>query len=223
MDSTTLQVLGVCTAIIIPLLFVAAVIKDKSSRHIILFFCWGTLTGFLAFIGNGIFSGAWSLGMAPEERLPTAIAPIVEEFLKALPLLLLLNQKKHPHIGMSVVYCALASGAGFSVQETIFYFSMSQGTAPDLLVLIIRTLTTALMHGMATGIFGLGLMILQKQRHILLPVIFGLLAVSTSIHALFNLLLPTNAAIIAMLIPVGLYLAGLAVLAGMTGPETGSE
>ena len=89
---------------------------------------------------------------------------------------------------------------------------MSQGTASDLVTLVVRTLTTALMHGMATGIFGMGLMILQGQRCILLPVVFGLLTVSTGIHALFNLLLPTNAAVVAMLIPIGLYLTGLVFL-----------
>ena len=214
MDS--LQILGVCTAIIIPLLFVSVVVKDKNSRRVILYFCWGTLAGFFSFIGNSYFSGA----PGQEGRITVSIAPIVEEFLKAMPLLLFLLRKKHRQITEIVVYCALASGACFSVQETIYYFSMSQGTAGDLITLIVRTLTTALMHGMATGIFGMGLMILQNQRYILLPVVFGLLTVSTGIHALFDLLLPTNAAVVAMLIPLGLYLTGLVFLGSMRKEQT---
>ncbi|MCL2013415.1 MAG: PrsW family intramembrane metalloprotease [Oscillospiraceae bacterium] len=211
MYNMTTQILGICTAIIIPLIFVAVMIKDRNSRRIILYFCWGTFVGFLSYLGNNYFADS------PEqaERITTSVAPIVEEFFKALPLLLFLRKKTHPQIGENIIYCALASGIGFSIEESIYYFSASAGMAGDVAVLVVRTMTTALMHGMATAIFGTGLALLQKQRHILLPVLFGLLALSTAIHALFNLLLPTNAAVVAVLMPVGLYFAGLIFLANM--------
>ncbi|MCL2088494.1 MAG: PrsW family intramembrane metalloprotease [Oscillospiraceae bacterium] len=211
MDSITTQILGVCTAIIIPLVFVAVMIKDRVSRRIILYFCWGTFAGFLSFLCNDYFAQSQEQTM----RITTAVAPIVEEFFKAIPLLLFLNRKRSAQAGEVIIYCALASGVGFSIQESIYYFSMSAGMAGDIATLVIRTMTTALMHGMATAIFGMGMALLQKQRHILLPVLFGLLTLSTAIHALFNLLLPTNAAVVAVLMPVGLYFAGLIFLSNM--------
>jgi len=210
-DNITIQILGVCAAIIIPLLFVAVLIKDTAGRRILLYFCWGTLAGFLSYIGNSFFADA------PEQagRVTTSIAPIVEEFLKGLPVLLFLNRKKHPRITEIIVSCSLAGGAGFSIQESIFYFFMTPETAGNMVVLVIRTMTTALMHSMATAILGIGLLILQNQRHILLPATFSLFTLSTSVHALFNLLLPTKAAFIAILMPVGLYFAGMVFLGGL--------
>jgi len=210
MDDITLQLLGSCIATIIPLLFVYIVIKDVNSRYILLCFCWGSLVGVLAYIGNSYFvSDIGQIGAT------TNVAPIIEEILKALPLLFFLRKKSYP-ITLLIVYCALASGVGFSIQETIFYFSMSAGMIGDVVALIVRTLTTSLMHGMSTAIFGIGLLMLQNQRYILLPVIFGLLAISESIHSLFNLLLPTRFSFIAMIIPIVLYLMGLIMIGNLS-------
>jgi RsiW-degrading membrane proteinase PrsW (M82 family) len=90
----------------------------------------------------------------------------------------------------------------------MFYFAMSAREVSDLFELIFRTLTTALMHGMVTAAFGIGLMVTQKQRTTRIPVIFGLLAFCASLHALFNLLLQTNLAVIAVIMPVIMFFAG---------------
>ena len=207
MDTITLQLIGGCIATIIPLLFVCVMVKDVNSRRIMLYFCWGTLAGLLSYTVNTSIAEPEQAG-----RVVTAIAPIVEEICKGLPVLLFLSKKRFPQITESIVYSAMASGVGFSIQESIYYFSVSAGAAEDLMALIVRTLTTALMHGMTTAMIGMGLLILQKHRHILLPIIFSLFALSASIHALFNLLLPTSLSVIAMLMPIGLFFAGLAFL-----------
>ena len=211
MDSTTVSLLGGCIATIIPLLFVIIIVKDTNSRRILLYFCWGSFAGLLAYGINNLF------GAAPEqmERVTTTIAPIVEEICKGLPLIFFLRKEKFVRLNTLIVYCAFASGIGFSIQESIYYFSQSSGVAGDIITLSVRTLTTALMHGMSTAVLGVGLMLLQKQRHIFLPVVSGLFALSTAIHALFNLLLPTNFALIAILMPIGLYFAGLLFLGGV--------
>ena len=208
MDSITVQLFGGCIATIIPLLFVWAMINDRNSKNIILFFCWGIFAGLLAYIVNSFFAS--TPGQA--DRVTTTIAPIVEEVCKGLPLLLFLQAKRHQHVNERIVYYAMASGIGFSIEESIYYFYTSVGNLNDVILLVIRTLTTSLMHGMSTAIIGVGLLILHKQRHILMPVTFGLFALSTCIHALFNLLLPTELAMLAMLMPIGLYFAGLVFL-----------
>ncbi|MCL1904351.1 MAG: PrsW family intramembrane metalloprotease [Oscillospiraceae bacterium] len=215
MDGLNLQLLGNCIATVIPLLFVAVVVKEANSRRILLYFCWGTFAGLAAYIINSYFGSL--PGQA--ERVTASVAPIVEELCKTLPLLLFLRRKKHPEITVNIVYCALASGVGFSILESVFYFSESSGMVSDIINLVIRTLTTSIMHGMTAAIFGIGLLILQKQRHILLPIIFGLLVISENVHSLFNLLLPTRLSIIAILMPIGLYLAGLYVLTGINTNE----
>lgn len=108
----------------------------------------------------------------------------------------------------------MASGIGFSVQETLFYFT-SFTSSPDiasLFPLIIRTVTTCLMHGMTTAIIGFGITITANFRNIRVPMILGLLALSSTIHSLFNILISTRLAIISLVMPAILYFVGLALL-----------
>jgi len=218
MDSTTVQLFGGCIAAIVPLLFISVMIKDRNSRRIVLYFCWGVFAGVLSYIINN------SLAAAPgyAERVTTSIAPVVEEVCKGLPVLLFLWKKRHPRITEQIVYCAMAGGVGFSIEESIYYFYTSMENMNDMILLVIRTLTTTLMHGMSTAVIGVGMLILHKQRNILMPVIFSLFALSVSIHSLFNLLLPTKLAVVAMLIPLLLYFFGLYFLKNMT-EEGGTE
>ncbi|MDR2546108.1 MAG: PrsW family intramembrane metalloprotease [Lachnospiraceae bacterium] len=201
MGDLQFQFISVFIATFIPLMFVALMLGKGESRQIILFFGWGLFSGVLAFHLNNSF------GAGQTERLALSIAPMIEEICKGLPLLLFLNQKKYPSVSKLIIFCAMASGVGFSIQESIYFFSLSSREINDLLVLVFRTLTTALMHGMVTAAFGIGLMMTQQLKNVRLPIIFGLLAFCASLHALFNLLLQTNFAAIAVVMPVAMFAA----------------
>jgi len=205
MDDLPFQFLSSFIAITIPLIFVGFMLGKSDARRIILYFCWGTFAGILAYNLNNYFGSTWEQA----ERMTTSIAPMIEEICKGLPVLLFLTRKKPPQITTLIVICAMASGIGFSVQESMYYFAASPREIGDIATLVIRTLTTALMHGMTTAAFGIGLMVLaQKQRHTLIPLIFGLLAFCASTHALFNLLLQTRFAVIGVTMPIAMFFAG---------------
>ncbi|MCL2088861.1 MAG: PrsW family intramembrane metalloprotease [Oscillospiraceae bacterium] len=189
-------------ALTVPLLFVAVLLDKGDTRRIILYFCWGTFASVLSFNLNNFFG----LSLLQSARMTTSVAPVVEEICKGLPVLLFLNRKKYPHINKTIVLCAMSSGVGFSVLETMYYFSTSSREVSDLLALVVRVLTTSLMHCTVTAIFGIGLLLLQRQRQMIVPIIFGLTALCTSLHALFNLLLDTRLAILALIMPVVLFL-----------------
>jgi len=203
MGDLSFQFISVFVAMVIPLLFVAFILDDKRSRQIILYFCWGIFAGVLAFNLNNLLSGI----PGELERMTLSIAPMIEEICKGLPLLLFLDKKKYPQITKLIVFCAMASGVGFSIQESMYYFEMSSREAMDIWLLVVRTLTTSLMHGMTTATFGIGLLVTQKERALRMPIIFGLFALCASIHALFNLLLQTRFALIAMIMPVLMFVA----------------
>lgn len=76
------------------------------------------------------------------------IAPVIEEFLKALFLFLLIKKNK---IGFMIDGSILgfAIGAGFSTVENIYYLSSVDTT--NLFVWVIRGLGTAIMHGGTTA------------------------------------------------------------------------
>ncbi|MCL2013945.1 MAG: PrsW family glutamic-type intramembrane protease [Oscillospiraceae bacterium] len=127
------------------------------------------------------------------------------------------KSKKYPHLTRLIVFCAMASGIGFSVQESMYYFAVSSREVMDIWLLVIRTLTTALMHGITTAAFGIGLLLLNKRKNLIVPLIFGLFALCASIHALFNLILQTNFAFAAIIMPIAMFFAGWVFLRNREG------
>lgn len=209
---------GFVFSMLIPLLFLIVMIKDKRSKHVLLYFAWGVCSVLFAYVFNEWFSRL-SGGIG---NVSADIAPIVEETLKALPLLLFFWRKNLSP--MIIIYCAMASGIGFSVQEMLYYFT--QFTADSglysLIPLLVRTATTCLMHGMTTAIIGFGLTITVNLRIIRVPMVLGLLALASVIHSLYNILINTRLAVLALIMPAALYLTGLALSSG-EGAEEGAD
>jgi len=198
MNDLSYQFISTSIAMIIPLMFIVIMLENKYSKQIILFFCWGVFSGVLAYNFNNYLGS----GLEQTERMTTSIAPMVEEICKVLPVLLFLNRRKYPHINKQIIFCAMASGIGFSIQESIYYFAISSREVNDLAILFVRACTTALMHGMTAAAFGTGLLLLRKYKELLIPVVFCLFAFSASLHALYNLLLQTYLSFIALLMPL---------------------
>lgn len=199
---------GFLFSILIPLLFLIVMLKDRPSKYLLGYFCYGIFSVVFAFILNEWFSNY----PGQMNRVSSDIAPIVEETVKALPLLLFFL-KRQPG-GNLVIYAAMAIGIGFSVQETLFYFTSFESSPSllSLLPLIMRTITTCLMHGMSTAVVGFGVRITRDKKIIRLPMTLGLIALSATIHSLFNILIGSRLAIIALLMPAALYFVGLALL-----------
>ncbi len=199
---------GFIFSILIPLLFLIFMVKDKFSKYLLGYFCYGVLSVVFAFILNEWFS------QYPGQinRVSSDISPIVEETVKALPLLHFFRKDRHNR--KLVIYCAMASGIGFSVNETLFYFTsfVSSPSLYSIFPLIMRTITTCLMHGMSTAVVGFGVSITRDNKIIRLPMILGLLALSATIHSLYNILIGTRLAIVALLMPAALYFVGIALL-----------
>lgn len=216
-DMLDYNIPGFLFSVLIPLLFTSVMIKDKSSKYLMGYFCYGIFSVVFAFILNEWFSNY----PGQINRVSSDIAPIVEETVKSLPLLLFF-QKDRPSDNL-VIYCAMASGIGFSVHETLFYFTsfISPPGLFSLFPLIMRTFTTCLMHGMSTAIVGFGVKITKDKKIIKLPMILGLIALSATIHSLFNILIGTSMAILAMLMPAVFYFMGLALMSDIENAKGG--
>lgn len=80
---------GALFSMLIPLLFLVVMIKDKHARYTLLYFCWGLVSVIFAYLLNGWFSLKTDLSSS----ISTDIAPIIEEILKLLPLLLFLRKR----------------------------------------------------------------------------------------------------------------------------------
>ena len=112
------------------------------------------------------------------------VAPVIEEALKALIIVILIRNNRIGFLVDAAIF-GFAVGAGFAIFENLFYLQYS----PTMLLgtWIVRGFGTAIMHGGATAIFAIvahTLMELHpaKGRILLLP---GFL-VAIIVHSVFN-------------------------------------
>lgn len=126
-------------------------------------------------------------------------APLIEEVLKATPVVYLLGRKKIGFMVDAAVY-GFAIGAGFGFVENIYYLHSLEDA--NLLIWIIRGFGTAVMHGGTTAVFAVMAKNLSDQypaagAGTLVP---GL-AIAVAVHSFFNhFLLPPLANTVAQLI-----------------------
>lgn len=166
-----------------------------------------TLRSLLKMIGAGGVAAGVSYaantlmmkGVAADQQLLTTFAaPLVEELLKAAPLLLLMRARRVGFLVDAAIY-GFAIGTGFALVENIYYFMALPGSSVGLWV--VRGCGTAVMHGGSTAIVGMITKAVTMQsgksrKWFALP---GLL-VAYGLHALFNsfLIPPVYAALLVI-------------------------
>jgi len=107
----------------------------------------GGTTAVVAYAANGALIGATSLDFATYSAF---VAPVVEELLKASPIILLFALNK---IGFKIdaAIIGFTIGAGFSIVENTYQLYLNPGSGVG--VWLVRGLGTAVMHGGATALF----------------------------------------------------------------------
>jgi len=172
------------------------------------FFSWGLIAFVISFSVNNMFVRYFDISLY---QLSVSWAPLIEELFKALPLIYFLMKTKKTEF--PILYCAMASGIGFSLQENYLYIiNNSIGISGSLVFyIVLRSITTCLMHCMTTAIIGYGIQIIRKSRIMMLPLLFGLFSLSVTIHALYNLYINSSIKLIGMAIPILLYLLGILI------------
>lgn len=118
---------------------------------LLLNFAWGAL-------GAIFFAIVFSVSMS--EMLGTSdiqnavfIAPLTEEITKGIFLLWTVRDRRFDNITDGVVY-GMAIGLGFGMTENFLYFLGASTAGEWVAMVVVRTLFTAVMHAMATGILG---------------------------------------------------------------------
>ena len=211
----------ICIAapLLISLLFIGGKVRLYTA-----FFCVGMGICLISAYINGFFSMA---GQMDAEHTAVYISPIIEEVMKFLPLLfyLLLFDPGNDGIFMA----SIAIGTGFATFENCCYI-LSSG-AERISYVLIRGLSTGVMHVVSILALALGIMLVLWLKVLSFPAIAGVLSLSVTFHALYNLLLskPGIAADIGYIIPVltaaALYLPyrniRREIIAGESSPPEG--
>ncbi len=153
----------------------------------------GAIGGFIAAFGETLYIGVAAAtlligGSLFTLALAVVIAPLVEESVKPLGLLLL---KEDQGLKFNLAGWALLgsfAGVGFGLAENVVYFASALpfGLEVALSLLFMRTLLTVPLHSINTTLTGFGVGLWQKSQNARLLVAFLLAAMI--IHGSFNLL-----------------------------------
>lgn len=155
-------------------------------------FLWGAVGAiFLAIFASAVLSAGLSFFISNRASLNNLetiiIAPFVEEITKGIFLLILFTNKKFDNITDGIVYGG-AIGLGFGMTENFFYFlTFSSSLTEWAAVVVTRTLFSAVMHCVSTGIFGasLGYVKFNNSKFKIIYPLIGLTA-AMSIHLFWN-------------------------------------
>ena len=160
---------------------------------IALYFVYGNARRFVAafLIGMGVcllsayYSGFITvIGDLESTETAVYISPIVEEIMKLLPLLfyMYIFHSKDDEL----LLAAMGIGTGFATFENCCYI-LTAG-AESLAFVVIRGLAVGVMHVVCILIVVIGLVLVKQYRAMTFPAIVGTAALSTTFHALYNLL-----------------------------------
>lgn len=182
----------------IPMLLMLPLLEIRS-RCIVGFMLLGTVTALSAYEINTIVYPMTGLSVRSFSEL---VPPMTEELLKAMPVLLyavLLDDRRN-----RVLPIAMAVGVGFAILENSMILIDNVG-AVTVLWATARGFSASLMHGLCTVVAGTGITYVKKQKKLFYTGTFGLLSISITMHALFNLLIQLDYDYIGMAMPLVLY------------------
>ena len=169
-------------------------LMDRYDREpvslLLLHFAWGALGAI--FFGI-VFSITLSTTLgASEFHDAIFIAPFTEEPTKGLFLFWSVRDRRFDNITDGVVY-GMAIGLGFGMTENFLYFLGASTPGEWVFLVVIRTLFTAVMHAMATGIFGAFMGLTKFGRPALrVPLRLLGLVLAMGMHFLWNFSVSIN-------------------------------
>ena len=196
-------VLGIAVGVLPVFLFLGALVlidsyKLVALRAVLLSVAAGVVAAVASYGVNVTLRPALDLDFT---RYSWYVAPVVEESLKAVFVVYLLQRNKVGFVVDAAIH-GFAIGTGFALLENLYYLQVQDAT---LWTWIVRGFGTAIMHGGATAIVAMVSKTLHNRSdglrfHLLLP---GL-GVAVVLHSLYNhfLLHPLLAtALIALAVP----------------------
>ena len=176
-------------------------LSKKNICLILLFFLLGLFVCFIAGYVNSFIAGVLGISMV-EQTVVTA--PIAEECLKAVPVLLFFLLIRPDF--KTLLSAAIAVGAGFGVLETIQYAIAGYSLPAEILL---RLFSTGIMHALTVSLFAASLWYVTQKgltRSWFITVMcgFGIIAGGITLHGCFNMLInstgPTH--YIGLFIPI---------------------
>lgn len=198
------MITAVAITLSIPLLLLLPFMKGDGRRTLI-FLIYGYFAGLSATFLLGAVIGY----LPGSQYADIGVSPVVEGLFVVAPVIvagLCCDEK----VRVSLLGYAMASGFGFSIVETLDRIISLQLTGVEAAALAAaRSASSSVMHGSAAALVGFGLLLLAGMpKKTLFPVIFGLFAISVTIHSFYNLFMGyiPGGLIPGLLLPWALFL-----------------
>lgn len=197
-------VLSVAVGIVPVFLFLGALVlidsyKLVALRALLLSVGAGVVAALASYGVNGVLQPGLDLDFT---RYSMYVAPVVEETLKALFVIYLLQRNKVGFVVDAGIH-GFAIGTGFALVENLYYLQANLDAT--LMTWMARGMGTAIMHGGATAIVAMVSRALQTRRTAFRPsLLLPGLGVAVVLHSLYNhfLLHPLLAtALIVLVVP----------------------
>ena len=180
-------------------IFLMALLLEKKARLSISFVLIGIFISVFAAETNGLLRTLMEMDTF---EFTIIVTPIIEEMLKALPILVfavMISDKKETLFTVS-----MATGIGFAVLENAFY--LLNDVSFNMMDAIVRAFGTGLMHGICTLLVGVGISFVRKKSKIFLVGTFALLSTAITYHGIYNMLVQSTYEVIGYLLPIITYI-----------------
>ncbi|MCR5201576.1 MAG: PrsW family intramembrane metalloprotease [Lachnospiraceae bacterium] len=138
--------------------------------------------------------------------ITTNITPLIEEILKALPILIyafLFAERRE-----ILLSCAFGIGVGFAVLENIVILLRAVMVNPEsanYLWAFVRGFGSGLMHAVTTMMVAIIVNFVKKQRKLILPGVTAMLCVAAAYHAIYNALVQSDLKYLGFVLPLITY------------------
>ena len=196
-----LYIIFICTAVPISLMLS---LLEKKSRTTLFYMLLGLIICLLAaqinFILRDSFYGTWDPNVF---AVTTTLTPIVEELLKAIPIIyfgFVISDKRADLLTVS-----MALGIGFAILENC-YILVANLDQTSIIWAFTRGFSSALLHGICTSLVGFGVSYVKKRKKLFYTGTFALLTVAIIVHGLFNAFIQSRYSYVGILLPIAIYI-----------------
>lgn len=191
--------------LITPLSMMMFVFKD-GNRKILTFLLVGIVSCLISSYADEFVFQEYNL-----ERyyLTINITPIIEELLKAIPIILFVFIK-HPK-QKELLECSIALGIGFATLEN-FCIMYAAGPSISITFAVFRGIGTGLMHGVCSLMVGYALSYVNTNKTIVLSGSVAALSTAIIFHSVYNILVQSDYYLIGVLLPMICYIPLIIVL-----------
>lgn len=188
-----------------PLSMMLVIFKDRA-RTLLGFLLAGIFLCLFAGEINGFLRNETELSL---RFLTVNVTPIVEEVLKAFPIVLLAFLMKPER--QFLLECAVAVGVGFATMEnTCLLFDsaavLSAGT------IVARGIGAGMMHGVSTLAVGYSMTFASAARKLSHTGTIAALSAAIIYHSIYNIMVQSRYPLLGILLPIATYIPVAAVL-----------